>query len=211
MESDADRLIVERIRHGDASAWEDCIGRYEGRLQAFIHSRLQNRTTSEDVVQDTFIGFLNSLPNYDPSTPLETWLFSIAAHKLTDVLRKQGRRPVLPLLPSDSQGGSWEPPGPGRPASSLMRSQERKSGEEDVIRRCLDSLIQQWIENGEVERLKCVELLFVLGWPNKDVAKRLDISEQVVANHKYFIVSHLKTASRAANLSDSDLERFGVK
>lgn len=39
--------------------------RYEGRLLAFVESRIRNRSTSEDIVQEAFIGFLNSLPNYD--------------------------------------------------------------------------------------------------------------------------------------------------
>ena len=73
----ADVLLVDRIRSGDAEAWQDCIGRFEGRLFAFVKSRLNNSATSEDVVQETCMGFLISLPNYDDRTPLESYLFSI--------------------------------------------------------------------------------------------------------------------------------------
>ncbi len=50
---------------------------FEGRLLAFVDSRLRDRsTTSEDVVQETFLGFLVGLPNYDDATPgPETFLF----------------------------------------------------------------------------------------------------------------------------------------
>ena len=65
-----DRLLVAQIRRGEPGAWEECIARFEGRLQAFVESRLGNRATSEDVVQETFLGFLISLPNYDDTTPL---------------------------------------------------------------------------------------------------------------------------------------------
>ena len=61
----ADRLLVARVRKGEADAWEELIARFEGRLLAFVESRLQNRSGSEDVVQETFLGFLTSLPNYD--------------------------------------------------------------------------------------------------------------------------------------------------
>ena len=44
-----------------------------------------------------FLGFLNSLPNYDGRRPLESYLFSICAYKLTDHLRREGRRPAVPL------------------------------------------------------------------------------------------------------------------
>ncbi len=80
MSREAELELIERIRKGDQGAWEECISQFEGRLLAFVDSRLRSRATSEDVVQETFLGFLISLPNYDQRTKLETYLFSIAAH-----------------------------------------------------------------------------------------------------------------------------------
>ena len=57
----ADRLLLDSIREGDERAWSDLIARFEGRLLAFIQSRLKDRTTAEDLVQETFFGFLISL------------------------------------------------------------------------------------------------------------------------------------------------------
>src|SRR5438034_11843582 len=94
MASDSDRLLIQQIRSGDSQAWTQLIARYEGRLLAFAERRLHDRATSEDVVQETFIGFLNSLPNFDERRELQTYLFTIAAHKITDVLRRRGRHPV---------------------------------------------------------------------------------------------------------------------
>src|ERR1051325_8622596 len=94
MASESDRLLVQQIRQGDARAWELLIARYEGRLLAFVHRRLHDRSSSEDIVQETFIGFLNSLANYDENRELQTYLFSIASYKLTDHLRRTGRHPA---------------------------------------------------------------------------------------------------------------------
>src|SRR3974390_2148785 len=118
---DADRLLISRIRAGDQDAWAECIARFEGRLLAFVDSRLRDRAASEDVVQETFLGFLVGLANYDEATPPETFLFSIAAHKLTDVLRRRGRRPTLPLVVGSSRDQSGELAGRGRVDSSLAR------------------------------------------------------------------------------------------
>src|SRR6187401_2299324 len=103
----ADSLLVERIRPGEADAWNDLIARYEGRLLAFVESRLGRRAPSEDIVQESFVGFLNSLPNYDGRRPLESYLFSICAYKLTDHLRREGRRPAVPLSGSTDTSGDW--------------------------------------------------------------------------------------------------------
>ena len=61
--SQADSLLIDRIRGGDSDAWSELIARYEGRLLAFVESRLGRRAVSEDIVQEAFVGFLNSLPS----------------------------------------------------------------------------------------------------------------------------------------------------
>lgn len=210
--SEADRQLVERIRAGEADAWQQCIDLYEGRLLAFARTRLQDRSAAEDIVQETFLGFLKALPNYDDRTPLESWLFSIAAHKLIDFMRRSGRRPVLPLLTSESKdGAARDLTGPGRAASSMMRSSEKAKSEATVIESCLRDLIQDFKTSGAWERLHCVELIFVLGWANKDVAVRLNTTEQAVANHKFFVVTKLKESARSAKIQDSMLLDLGLE
>lgn len=209
--SEADRQLVQRIRAGESDAWQHCIDLYEGRLLAFARSRLQERSAAEDIVQETFLGFLKALPNYDERTPLESWLFSIAAHKLVDFMRRSGRRPVLPLLTSESKDGAIRDlTGPGRAASSMMRSSERMRAESAVLEKCLREMISEFKSNGAWERLQCIELIFVLGWANKDVALRLSISEQAVANHKFYVVNRLKDAARTGKLPGGVLESFGL-
>ena len=44
--SETDRLIVERIRNQDDDAWAELISRYEGRLLAFVESRIGRRAAS---------------------------------------------------------------------------------------------------------------------------------------------------------------------
>ena len=126
----SDSVLIDRIQSGELDAWEELIARFEGRLLAFVESRLGRRDAGEDVVQETFIGFLTSLPNYDTARPLESYLFSIAAHKLTDHLRREGRRPTLPLTTGHSSLGEIDLPGKDRPASSILRSGERRQIED---------------------------------------------------------------------------------
>ena len=196
-----DATLLQSVRSGDEIAWERLIARFEGRLLAFAETRLNDRSAAEDVVQETFLGFLLALPNYDDKTPLESFLFAIAAHKLIDSLRRKGRRPSLPLFATDDSADKHEPASRDRKASSMARSAERSVVEERVLGDCMRGLIQSWMSRGEFERLQCVELLFVLGWSNKDVAGQLGISEQAVANHKSFVVGKLKEAASIARLA----------
>ncbi len=198
-----DRLLIERVRQGDESAWEELIGIYEGRLLAYAEARVGRGAAAEDIVQETFLGLLNSLPNYDGSRPLENYLFSICGYKVTDFLRREGRRPTLPLSGSRRSDGSWEPAGPARRASSIARSGERRGIEEETLRLALSQQIQKWINKGDWKKLMCIELLFVRGWPNKRVADVLGLTEQQVANYKSDFVGRTRTLIRRQKVPES--------
>lgn len=200
--SEIDALLVRRIRDGDSDAWSDLISRYEGRLLAYVDSRLTHRSASEDIVQETFIGFLNSLPNFDGKRPLESYLFSICAYKLTDHLRREGRRPAVPLSAGSDSSGDWQLPSQARHASSIARSVERRQLEENAIVEALRAQIARWKQRNDWTKLQCVELLFVRGWANKHVAKALDVSEQQVANYKFEFISRMRTIISKQGLSE---------
>ena len=204
--TDTEVLLIRQVRAGDAVAWRQLIERYEGRLIAFAESRLRDRAASEDVVQETFVGFLTSLPHYDEKRDLEAYLFSIAAHKLTDHLRKQGRRPVDQFGSDDRGRPLDEVPGDGRPASSIARSGERREAEERLLTEAMGHLVRDWLGKSDFDRLRCLELLIVKGWANKDVARYLGLTEQAVASYKFQTVGRLKEMARRSGLS---LEHLG--
>ena len=201
--SQAEALLIRRIREGDAEAWNDLIAHFEGRLLAYVESRIRNRAAAEDLVQETFIGFLTSLPNYDKRRSLEGYLFSIAAHKLTDHLRREGRRPTIPLASSSSGSGTtWDRPGSARPASSIVRSDERRHIEETALVGGIRDEIDRFRRRGDWLKLKCLELLLVRGWANKEVAAELGLSEQTVANHKFQFLASLRGAVKKQRLPE---------
>jgi RNA polymerase sigma-70 factor (ECF subfamily) len=200
MPSESDRLLIQQIRQGDSRAWETLISRYEGRLLAFVQRRLRDRDASEDVVQETFVGFLNSLPNFDDRRELQTYLFTIASHKLTDHLRRNGRHPLRSL--SDSSSDLLNQQIDAHPgASSAARSEERQELESAAIVRCLGQILHGLEEKGDWVRLKVLELLWVKGSANRDVAAFLKISEQQVANYRFAAVKKLTEQIRDAGLS----------
>jgi RNA polymerase sigma-70 factor (ECF subfamily) len=203
--TDAEKLLIRQVRAGDKAAWQQLIERFEGRLLAFVDSRLHDRAASEDTVQETFVGFLTSLPHYDDGRDLEAYLFSIAAHKLTDHLRKQGRRPIDQFGSDDHGRPLDEVPGGARAASSIARSDERRVAEERLLVDALGQLVREWIARSDFDRLRCLELLIVKSWANKDVARRLGLTEQAVASYKFQTIARLKEMARRAGLSLEEL------
>lgn len=199
-----DMLLIAQIRTGSSDAWQALIDRYEGRLLAYVDSRIRNRATSEDIVQDAFIGFLTSLPNYDGERPLESYLFSICAYKLTDHLRREGRRPTLQMHNRGHGGDASEIEfaGSARVASSIVRSVEQRRLEEAAICEAIAEQTQRWKSTGQWQKLRTLELLFVRGLTNKQVAELTDQSEQQVANSKSDFQIRLRAIIRRLNLDE---------
>jgi RNA polymerase sigma-70 factor (ECF subfamily) len=203
MSSESDRLLIQDIRAGGekcAAAWEELVHRYEGRLRAYVRRRLRDHAATDDVVQETFVGFLHSLTNFDDRRDLQTWLFTIASHKVTDQLRKLGRRPHATGSEADEEMMGREPDGKQRPASSIARSKERLELEHEAVARGLREIIRGFQQKSDYKRIQVLELLFVKGWPNWQVAEFLGVSEQQVANYRFAAVKKLTEAMRAAGL-----------
>lgn len=203
MSSESDRLLIQEIRAGgpkSEQAWEQLVGRYEGRLQAYVRRRLRDHATTEDVVQETFIGFLHSLSNFDDRRELQTWLFTIASYKVTDQLRKLGRRPYQTGNEADEEMMGKEADARQRGASSIARSHERLDLESTAIGNALREIVGGFQQKGDYKRIQVLELLFVKGWPNWKVAEFLKVSEQQVANYRFAAVKKLCEAMRAADL-----------
>ncbi|MEM9364820.1 MAG: sigma-70 family RNA polymerase sigma factor [Planctomycetota bacterium] len=205
---DSESDWIDRIQKGDGEAWQALIDQYEGRLLAYAFRRLGDRTAAEDIVQETLVGFLTSLPNYDRRRRLENYLFSICGYKLTDHLRKSGRRPTLPLLGSSTAGedGPGDPgiPASARGASSIVRSVERRQIEETAIASAIEDQIERWRSTDNWSKLQAIELLFVVGRSNSEVAEMLKLSQQQVANLKSDFLIRLKAIIRRENL-DADV------
>ena len=201
MTTESDRLLITRVRKNDQSAWAELDKRYRGRLTAYVRRRLKDHASVEDVVQETFIGFSNSLVNYDEKRDLQTWLFTIAAHKVTDQLRKMGRLRYKTGSESDDEVMIEAPDERQRGASTLARSAERRESEEDALGQALRDLVRDLQAKGEWTKVMALELLYVKGWGNAEVAARLKRSEQDIANLKFQAKKRLHDHLTAANLS----------
>ena len=83
-----DAQLLERYKAGDESAFREIVERYKNPLYAFLRRFLNRQDLVEDVFQETFLQLYSSKDKFDTSRPLHPWLFTIAANKAKDTLRK---------------------------------------------------------------------------------------------------------------------------
>jgi RNA polymerase sigma-70 factor (ECF subfamily) len=187
----ADQFLVEQIRNGDQSAWRRLIERYHGRLLAFARARTAGLSDAEDVVQEAFVGFIQSLPHYDSRRSLETYLFTILRYKLFDLLRQ--RKVTVLSEPADSEEW-WDRvvPGSFETPSGIAAQAEATTQQEELLTEMLRRLILELRDRDAFQDLQVIELVFYAGKRNLDVADLLSVDQKAVAGVKFRAIGKLK-------------------
>jgi RNA polymerase sigma-70 factor, ECF subfamily len=104
-----DAELFARYAAGEETAFREIVSRYKNGLYAFLRHFLNQQDLIEDVFQETFIQLFTSRESFDTERPLRPWLFTIAANKAKDALRKQQRTPTATIgTLADSQEMSFD-------------------------------------------------------------------------------------------------------
>lgn len=187
----ADEFLVQEIQAGDQSAWRQLIERFQGRLLAFARARTRSLADADDLVQETFVGFLQSLAHYDPSRSLETYLFTILRYKLYDSLRQ---RKATVFNEPEHASGFWDavlPPTGETPSGAAVQAEATDRSQRllaDLLRR----LIHELRDRQAFTDLQVIELIFFGGWRNLEVAELLEMDQKAVAGVKFRAIQKLQ-------------------
>lgn len=75
-----DRILVDRFKSGDQSAFDEMVSRYWDRIFSMVHQLLRNQQDAEEVTQDAFIRAHRGLVNFRGESAFSTWLYQIATN-----------------------------------------------------------------------------------------------------------------------------------
>lgn len=95
--SESDERLFERYRSGDLGALRALMERHHDDLMRFLTRLVGERAGAEDVFQETFLQVHLSAGLFDTTRRFRPWLFTIAANKGRDFLRRKVRRRTLDL------------------------------------------------------------------------------------------------------------------
>jgi RNA polymerase sigma-70 factor (ECF subfamily) len=85
-------LFIDKLRAGDAVAFETLIDRYSGDIYALLIRLTENAEEAADLTQDTFLRALRSITSFRGDSELKTWLFRIAINESRNRFRWWKRR-----------------------------------------------------------------------------------------------------------------------
>jgi RNA polymerase sigma-70 factor (ECF subfamily) len=95
--NETDAELLTRYGAGEEAAFREVVNRYKNSLYVFLRHFLNRQDLVEDVFQETFLQLFTSRESFDTSRPLRLWLFTIAANKAKDALRKRQRTAAIPI------------------------------------------------------------------------------------------------------------------
>ena len=89
MDRDAERELVSRLRAGDTDAFDAVYAEYNARLFAFMVRLSRNRTTAEDLLEETWLRLVSHAARLREDTQLGAWLFTVARNLYVSYCRSR--------------------------------------------------------------------------------------------------------------------------
>jgi RNA polymerase sigma-70 factor (ECF subfamily) len=84
--------FIERLKTGDAAAFDTLVIRYSGDVYALLFRLTENPEEAGDLTQETFLSALKAIGKFRGDADLKTWLFRIAVNESRNRFRWWKRR-----------------------------------------------------------------------------------------------------------------------
>jgi RNA polymerase sigma-70 factor, ECF subfamily len=198
--------VVAALRAGDEGAFSALVEDMHASMIRVAYLYTGTQAAAEDVVQETWLGLIDSLDRFEGRCSLKTWIFRIL-HHMAHKRAGRERRSVPFSSFIDRDNGDEASVDPGR----FLGSGERWEGHWATVPQFWDEVPEQRLASHEtravVERAiaglpagqrAVIALRDIEGWDAKDVCGLLDIS---AANQRVLL-------HRARSKVRGELERY---
>jgi RNA polymerase sigma factor (sigma-70 family) len=194
----ADLELVEAIRNKKAYAWAIFIEKYQGRLLNFAVSKLHQRADAEDVIQDTFVSFIQGLDSYRSEGSIENYLFTILRNKIISRYRNKSTGSVSLIqdvycsaADGDEQDVMMQIPAVDSSEIWIESRSEQRRLQQEILAQSLLKLCQNFKSYLKFRNLKILELLLYCGLSTAAVSELLKIEEASVRVFKHRCLKQL--------------------
>jgi RNA polymerase sigma-70 factor (ECF subfamily) len=177
-----ERELCAALRRGDEEAFRKLVREYNAPLRRLALGYVRSSAIADEVVQETWLGVLHGIGNFEGRSSLRTWIFRILANTAKTRAEREGRTVPLSAFshdddpavdPSrffDQQHERW----PGHWASPPARWDELP--EEHLAGRETLAALERAIEKLPPVQQQVIVLRDIEGWPAEEVCDLLGLS-----------------------------------
>lgn len=104
MDSDSESIdshCLVASASGDKQAFSEIVKRWQTRLINYFYRGIGNRSDAEDLAQETFVHLYRAASRYEARNNFNAFLFTVARRRMIDHQRRQIRKPLDFIDPTD--------------------------------------------------------------------------------------------------------------
>lgn len=138
-----DRASLAALQHGDTTALNRLIARWQRPLVSYAYRYVQNATDANDLVANVFVRFYQQRSRLRPDTNVAAWLFTALTNLCHNHHRWKRRHPTVPLDPVNSRpdgersSGDFGELASDRPGPDALLAQDEVA---DAVRSAIEEL-----------------------------------------------------------------------
>ena len=180
----SDNELLRRHIQGDEQAFAALVARHRRELYNFLARFTGEPALAEDIFQEAFLQIHLSAATFDPNRRLKPWLFTIAANKARDAMRRRTRQQAAPLDAAISSTDNRQTTYADLMPSNIPPPDERILNLE--TRQAVQKIVQEMPEG-----LRAVLVLnYFQEFPYKDIAEILNVPLGTVKSRLHAAVKH---------------------
>lgn len=191
MNAPTDEQLLREYLQGKAASFELLVRRHTQELFQFVVRFTGESLAAEDVVQETFLQVHTSAASFDPARRFKPWLFTIAANKARDYLRRRNRRQELPF---EARLGGEEDT--GRRFLDLLAIEDR-SADDDLLMEEKRGAVRSAVETMPVKLREVLVLAYYHRFPYKEIAEILDVPVGTIKSRLHAAIASFRDAYEA--------------
>jgi len=167
----AEEQFIERLRRGDAAAFEQLVNERSGEIYGLLYRLTENSEEARDLTQETFLRAFQSIGHFRGDADLKTWIYRIAINQARNRWRWWRRRRRDSTVSIDSTDVA------GRPTLvTTLRANGSSDPEQATLAHERERALRTAL--GSVRRIyrEAVVLRDIEGFSYEDIAATLEIS-----------------------------------
>lgn len=175
--------LVRRSRAKDLVAYDELVGRYQGRIYSLLYNMTSNKEDAEDILQEVFVKAYQSLDKFRGTSSFYTWVYRIAVNRAINFLKKRKRKSALSL--DDVDLGIERDP-------AYVEMTSRESPIRDMSIHELQRKLNEALKTLSEKHRTVVVLHDIQGLPHDEIADMLGCSAGTVRSRLFYARQRLQ-------------------
>ncbi len=175
-----DNELIQRYREGDVESFDCLMDRYKTKIYGYIFSVVKDKSTTEDIFQDTFYKVVTTIQGgyYKDENKFIHWVMRISHNLIVDYFRRNNKMPMVTNSPL-------------REVVDQLKVPE-ENAEKEIMRRQSSQNVRKLVKMLPAEQRRVVILRHYGQCDFRDIAERTGVSINTALGRMRYAIINLR-------------------